>query len=90
MTQQPPEALPCAAYGSSFLLTGPHTDGTRVSFVFLQCRIKLALASLIRMRGRERSSRRRWLCSISRRSFSSDMLCFARELMVSKSTEMKR
>lgn len=39
----------------------------------------LALASLTRMRGRPRSSRNRWLCSIRRRSFSSDMDGFGRE-----------
>lgn len=35
----------------------------------------LALASLTLMRGRARSSRRRWLCSVRRRSLSSDMDC---------------
>jgi hypothetical protein len=39
-------------------------------------------ASLTRMRERPRSSRRRWLCSSRRRSLSSDIDCFARELMV--------
>ena len=39
----------------------------------------LALASLTRMRGRPRSSRNRWLCSIKRRSFSSDMDGFGRD-----------
>lgn len=52
---------------------------TRWSFVVLQYRMRLALASLTRMRGRARSSRRRWLCSSSRRSLSSDMDCFGRE-----------
>jgi hypothetical protein len=44
----------------------------------------LLAASLARMRGRVRSSRRRWLCSVSRRSLSSDMLCLCgRALIVS-------
>jgi len=62
-------------YGSSFLPTGPHTDGTRWSFVVLQYRIRLALASLTLILGRVRSSLNRWLCSVRRRSFSSDMDC---------------
>lgn len=33
----------------------------------------LALASLTRIRGRERSSLSRWLCSVRRRSLSSDI-----------------
>lgn len=37
--------------------------------------VYLALASLTLMRGRARSSRRRWLCSVRRRSLSSDMDC---------------
>ncbi len=36
-------------------------------------RTYLALASLTLTRGRARSSRRRWLCSIRRLSFSSDI-----------------
>src|SRR5882762_4787453 len=55
---------------------------TRWSFVVLQYRIRLALASLTLMRGRLRSSRRRWLCSSSRRSLSSDMDCFGRDDMM--------
>lgn len=35
----------------------------------------LVLASLTRMRGRARSSRSLWLCSVRRRSLSSDMDC---------------
>ena len=35
----------------------------------------LALASLTRIRGRARSSRSRWLCSVRRRSLSSDIDC---------------
>lgn len=42
----------------------------------------LALASLTRMRGRARSSRRRALCSIRRRSFSSDIDCLCGRFMV--------
>ena len=41
--------------------------------------MRLALASLTRMRGRPRSSRNRWLCSRRRRSLSSDMDCFGRD-----------
>src|SRR6266702_2306618 len=41
--------------------------------------MRLALASLTRMRGRPRSSRSRWLCSRRRRSLSSDMDCFGRD-----------
>jgi hypothetical protein len=42
----------------------------------------LLLASETRMRGRPKSSLRRWLCSVSLRSLSSDMDCFAREDIV--------
>lgn len=70
---------PCVggAYGSSPFPIGPHTDGTRWSLVVLQYRIKLAPASLTRTRGRARSSFNLWLCSITRRSLSSAMDCFA-------------
>jgi hypothetical protein len=99
MTLQHPFLPAAGPYGSSALSTGPHTDGTRWSFVLLQCRIRLPGArqprppaatawgahledaSLTRMRERPRSSRRRWLCSSRRRSLSSDIDCFARELM---------
>jgi len=71
------------AYGSSPLPTGPQTEGTRWSFVVLQYRIRLALASLTRTLGRARSSLRRWLCSVRRRSFSSDIDCLCgREFIV--------
>jgi len=75
MMQQPFPPPPCCAYGSSFFATGPHTDGTRGSFVVLQYRIRLALASLTLIRGLAKSSLSRWLCSVRRRSFSSDMDC---------------
>lgn len=43
----------------------------------------LALASLTLIRGRARSSLSRWLCSVRRRSLSSDMDCLCgREFMV--------
>lgn len=46
-------------------------------------RTYLVLASLTLTRGRARSSRRRWLCSIRRLSFNSDIDCLppVRELM---------
>jgi len=65
----------CWPYGSSARPTGPQTEGTRWSFVVLQYRIRLALASLTLIRGRARSSLRRWLCSIRRLNFSSDIDC---------------
>lgn len=74
-TQQPPLPAPGDEYGSSFFATGPHTDGTRGSFVTLQYRIKLALASLTLILGRARSSLSLWLCSVRRRSLSSDIDC---------------
>jgi len=57
--QQPALFVPCEAYGSSLRATGPHTEGTSGSFVVLQYRIRLALASLTLIRGRARSSRNR-------------------------------
>jgi len=65
----------CCPYGSSARPTGPQTEGTRWSFVVLQYRIRLALASLTLIRGRARSSLRRWLCSIKRLNFNSDIDC---------------
>ena len=47
----------------------------------------LALASLTLIRGRARSSLSRWLCSVRRRSLSSDMDCLCgREFMVQDGT----
>lgn len=49
----------------------------------LQYRIRLALASLTRILGRARSSLNRWLCSVNRLSFNSDMDCLCgREFIV--------
>ena len=46
-------------------------------------RAHLALASLTLIRGRARSSLKRWLCSVRRRSLSSDIDClWGREFMV--------
>jgi len=56
-TQLQPDAG--GAYGSSPFAKGPQTEGTRVSFVFLQYRIKFALASLTLILGRAISSRSR-------------------------------
>lgn len=49
---------------------------TRGSFVVLVYRMRLCAASETRTRGRARSSRRRWMCSVTRRSLSSDIDCF--------------
>lgn len=45
----------------------------------------LALASLTRIRGRARSSLSRWLCSVRRRSLSSDIDCLCGRFMMKKS-----
>lgn len=50
----------------------------------------LALASLTRIRGLARSSRSRWLCSVRRRSLSSDIDCLCgRPFMFDESGEGK-
>lgn len=66
----------CGAYGSSRLSTEPHIDGTMKSFVFVQYCISDIEASETLIRGRSRSSRRRELSSLSRRSLRSAMDCF--------------
>ena len=51
----------------------------------------LALASLTLIRGRARSSLSRWLCSVRRRSLSSDMDCLCgREFMVQDRTASRK
>ena len=51
----------------------------------------LALASLTRIRGRARSSRSRWLCSVRRRSLSSDIDCLCgRPFMFDRVEEGRR
>ena len=51
----------------------------------------LALASLTLIRGRARSSLSRWLCSVRRRSLSSDMDCLCgREFMVQDGTASRK
>lgn len=73
MIQQPP--LFVGANGSSFLSMGPHTEGTKGSFVSLQNAIKLVDASEIVILGISSCSFKFLLYSNNRVSFASEIFC---------------